>query len=300
MHELAAIKDINDNIFYIIYYNKKYNELFVIPKYKKINENYTKIKNKEEIYENYKSLIKKSKYLKREAMIMKKSLIKIYYNPIARLKEIYNNPKDKLEEKVKMLVEILMERSKEDLESFGIGGSILVSLHREESDIDLAYYGKEYEKIYNVLKELRKEKILKELNDEFIKKLYLERNMNKIIEFEKFEKIEKRKIIEGTFENTIYSIKIIYNYEEEPLKLIGNYKGILEVIDSSLSYTFPSIYIARNSENTYKVISYKLRFTEMAFKGEKILVRGKLEKGKRGDMRIIIAEEGDYIMPVSV
>ncbi|MDT7891158.1 MAG: hypothetical protein RQ952_00255 [Thermoproteota archaeon] len=300
MLELAAIKDKYDNIYYVIYYNPKYDELFVLPKYIKENEKYHKIKNIEEFIKKVDyNITKKSKYLKREAIILEKSQIKVYYNPIAKLKRIFKEPNDDVEKVVKEFVELIASEAKEELGNFGIGGSILVGLHKEDSDMDIAYYGKNPEIVYKALKNLRERGILMPLSREDLIKLYQERELTNIIEFPLFELLERRKIIEGRFKDRIYSLKFILRKNLEPSRILGKKEIEIEIINDSKSFFFPSVYSARskNSEE-YTIVSFKLRYCEMLKKGEIALVRGNLEKGKEGEYRIVIQDHNDFIKPL--
>lgn len=299
MHELASVKDEKNIIYYVIYHNKKYNELFVIPKYL----NNKKIKDVNEIVKILDfQIIKESKYLKRKAMILPLHKIKVYYNPIARLKKLIKEPRDETELRVKELVELLVEESGEELSNFGIGGSILIGLHGKNSDIDLAYYGEKNEKIYSALLKLREEKVLRPLDEEELIKLYKERKLEKIIEFNLFKNIEKRKIIEGKFKDKVYSIKPILRKDFEPYRVLGIRKYEFAIKDDSLSYTFPSIYKAEriNKGDIYEIISYKLRYSEMLKKGERAYVKGMLEEDKTGRLRLILQSDEDYIKPIEV
>ncbi len=299
MRELAAIKDEKGIIYYVIYYNKKYNELFVVPKYlnnKKI-ENINKIINKLDF-----PIIKESKYLKRKAILFPIYKIKVYYNPISKLKRIMEEPRDETELRVKELVEFLVEESKEELRNFGIGGSILIGIHNKDSDIDLAYYGENHERVYQALLKLREKNILRPLDEEDIIKLYNERKLENVIEFDLFKNIEKRKKIEGRFKDKIYSIKLILNKDFEPRKVLGIREYEFIIRDNSLSYTFPSVYKAERIDNTeiYEIVSYKFRYSEMLKNGEKVSVRGMLEEDKTGSVRLVLHSNEDYIKPIEV
>jgi len=300
MYELSAIKDKFENIFYVIYYNKKYDELFVIPKYIFKNNSYKKIKNIDEILRviDY-PLIKKSKFLKREAIIFPIEEIRIIYNPLAKLKKILKEPRDEIEKRVKEFIELLIEVSVEDENNFGIGGSILLSLHNSESDMDLAYYGPNPLKVYLTLKKLRESKILDELTEQDTMKLYKERGLESLIDFKTFNYLEKRKIIEGRFKDRIYSIKFLNKEEYEPYKVLGTFEAEVQVKDDSKGFLFPSVYKVEDiNGNEYEVIVFKLRYTESMKKGERAIIRGQLEKGKKGESRIIIQSPSDFIKPI--
>ena len=68
--------------------------------------------------------------------------IKKQYDPTHRLKDITKKgAQDSVEKEVVAFANIIREASGIPVEKLGISGSILVGLHKDESDIDLIAYG---------------------------------------------------------------------------------------------------------------------------------------------------------------
>jgi len=295
--EGSAVEDKDGNIYYVSYYNEKYEELFVIPKYIKNKKEYLKIKYfKNKFLKKFSNIYTYSNFLKRKTFILPIENVKVYYNPIARLKQIINEPKDKIENTVKELVELLIEFSNEEIENFGIGGSILVNKYTEDSDIDLIYYGKESKKVYEILKELRERKIFLPIKEKYLRKLYFERDLRKLLSYDKFKKIEKEKLTEGFYKEFLYSIKFVNRNIKEVEEVKGKFEGEVKVIDCSNSYLFPSEYIVKDEKNEeiYKLISFRIRFVEILKENEKVIISGRLEK-VNNEKQIVINEREGYI-----
>jgi len=301
--EGSAVKDKFGNIFYVSYYNDKFEELYVIPKYYKKGNTYVKINSKEELNEflkklNYK-LLCYSKYLRRKTFILPLELIEIYYDPIARLKEILWNAKDEHERKVIRIIEEIKIEGFKDVENFGIEGSVLVSLHNKNSDIDLVYYGDFKEELYNVLISLREKGKTNPLGDSMLKRLYYEREFQKYMSYNLFKQLEQRKVCEGKFLNTQYSIKMINRLLYEEVKANKYFSDTIEVINAKNSYLFPSIYKVKSLKDgsEYDVINFRIRYMELLKEGEKAKIKGLLELNENSK-RLILIEKNSYIRPI--
>ncbi len=302
--EGSAVKDKFGNIYYVSYYNQKDDELYVIPKYLKKGNSYVKIINKELLNDllnkvDYK-LICYSKFLKRRTFILPLEVIEVYYDPLIRIKEIIYNPTDDHEKKIASFINDIINGGFFDLEKVGIEGSTLVSLHNKSSDIDLIYYGEYKENLYNTLLNLRKKGTTNPIEGMELKKLYYEREFHRYFSYEMFKKIEQRKLCEGKYRNTQYSVKILNR------SIIGDeiksnkYKtDIVEVIDATYNYLFPSIYKVKSLRNgeEYEIINFRIRYLEMLKEKDKAKIKGLLEVSEKGK-RFILTERDSYIKPI--
>jgi predicted nucleotidyltransferase len=226
-----------------------------------------------------------------------KKLIQIHYRPEKKLNELINSSKlDLLQRKTIDLAKILSKESGVKLQNFGISGSILIDLHQISfSDIDLIIYGKEHswivrEALLNLIRSGRskievfpkdevptpsRQKRLCLMNEMQLK-LFYDRKWN-------------RGVIDGTpFSiNPVFApddVKEIYGkYRCEP---IGIVEGEATVIDASESIFIPARYLIENVKLNKKehfndvkeVISYDRDYGDIAFDGEQIRIRGKLER----------------------
>ncbi|MGC1121033.1 MAG: nucleotidyltransferase domain-containing protein [Candidatus Methanofastidiosia archaeon] len=79
-----------------------------------------------------------------EMSMVPRDKINQYYVPEERMNQLFDFPRDELEEKVRAFVEEIMRETSIPLNQLGITGSILIGLHNPAfSDIDLIVYGRE-------------------------------------------------------------------------------------------------------------------------------------------------------------
>jgi predicted nucleotidyltransferase len=83
-----------------------------------------------------------SKVFKKEIIAISKTEIQTIFVPKMGISQLINkqNP-DVLEKEAVSLITLLSKTSKVPLDNFGIHGSILLGMHNEKSDIDIAVYG---------------------------------------------------------------------------------------------------------------------------------------------------------------
>lgn len=301
--EGSAVKDKFGNIYYVTSFNEKYEELYVIPKYLKKGNSYVKINNEELLKEfinrlDYK-LLRFSKYLKRKTFILPLEVIQVYYDPYERLKEILWQANDDHEKKVANIIGEISNAGFKDIEKFGIEGSTLISLHGKNSDIDIVYSGDLKEKLYETLIHLRKIGKTKPLDDQNLKKLYYEREFRGIISYNVFKFLERRKVCEGEFLNTQYSIKMINKISSSEINNSKFFSDIIEVKSAKEGYLFPSVYRVKslNDGSEYDIVNFRIRFMEFLKEGEKAKVKGLLEMNENSK-RLILIERNSYIKPL--
>lgn len=220
-----------------------------------------------------------------------------YYNPIEKLKEMYQSFPilNKIEREALEMALFLIEKTGISLNNIGISGSILVNLYNNSSDIDLVIYGKENcLKVYEVLSNIiGKNDLIKKYSIEDLKKLYDFRVKDTDISFENFLKNEERKAFQGKFKNRDYFIRFIKNFNEinekygdKTFKPIGYACLKAKIIDDSESIFTPCCYIIDEvkymDNSNYKplkqIISYRGRFCKQAEVGEKIIAKGRIEE----------------------
>ena len=188
-------------------------------------------------------------------------------------------------------------------ESFGLSGSCLLNLSRENSDIDLLVYGeKESYKVYEVLKELFKG-VLRPINswEDFYKR------RDSFMDLKAFIFHESRKFQEGKFKDKEFFIRFIKNDKREKYgKEIYLYKGYVrikaKVTDDYESIFTPCCYKVSEVEvlaglkvkDIERIISYRGRFCQQAKLNEKILAQGRVEEVKGKDYsfhQLVLGEE---------
>lgn len=238
--------------------------------------------------------------------VPKEKISKIYC-PSERLKEIYEKPRDALEQKVVALSELFSEiqRNKK-----GVSGSILLNLHEKNSDIDFVVYGiKNHEKAREKLKQLFEEEKVRPLSKKEWYNAYRKRFPGSALSFEEFLWHEQRKLHKGVIDGTIFDILLVRDFEEIREKYSDKRFRRLEkvrikctVTDASLAFDSPAIYKVECGDGRIKeVASFTHTYAGQAFDGEEIEVAGFLEEvsGKENYFRVVVGTtreaEGEHI-----
>ncbi len=229
------------------------------------------------------------------------------YRPTERLKEIYKEHKDHLEEKTLKLSDVFSEipRNKK-----GVTGSVLVGLHLENSDIDFVVYGtKNFDKARTILGNYGDG--LMPLNRKQWHQAYEKRFPGKrTLTFDEFMRYEKRKSHKGVINGSIFDILFVRGYDEINegrfdlnSRRIGRVKQRCRVVDASLAFDYPAVYKVEGESKVREVAVYTHTYAGQAFEGENIEVSGVLEEvlgeEKKHYFRIVVGTtreaEGEYI-----
>lgn len=208
---------------------------------------------------------------------------------------VHSRHKDSLETNAVELVSVLSKKSQLPFASFGISGSLLVRLHRLDSDIDVIVYGLEAaKKVQKALVALIEE------NEYFhcyqkrgLRRLYMRRGLQSAIAFNDFVAREKRKVFQGKFLQDEYFIRCVRDwheiteqYGETTYKTIGRCSILGRIVDDEESLMTPCRYVLEHvrvlsgvsSRRPRELISFRGRFAEQARTGEQVVGRGRLEK----------------------
>ena len=239
--------------------------------------------------------------------------IKRIFYPKKRVLEIMNNAADDLEIKARRLIKIF---SKEiPIEKIGVTGSILIGVHRPDSDIDLVIYGrKNFMLARDLLKKLIRGGIIDQLDEKEWEGAYRKRVGNKdpdYYTFEEFLQHEKRKFNKGVISGTKFDILMVLDDDEEDKagkekgwRKIGKIKlqGVVE--DDSYAFSYPARYGIWSIEGIRELISFTHTYMGQAENGEKIEVSGVLEEDEEGSRRVIVGTTreavGEYIKVLEV
>ena len=289
----------------------------------RIGIRYKKIYNLKERYsflkEKFPKYIFYSEELDLELQGVENKDIKRIYSP----KDYFKSVSEKnnlfiLEEYSKKLCEVFISEGNIPENSIGITGSPMVSLAKENSDIDLIIYGTKTSLAFqeNLKKILEKSNIIRKYDVKEFKDHFNWRAGGSDLSFENFMRSEKRKLHQGKFFNTDFFIRYIKSPEDwkgdfydYKYKDCGRLKLTAEIIDSTDSIFTPCAYkinpIKILSNNLIfskiekiplkEINSFRGRFCEHAVKGEKVLVEGKLEKvifkDKEQYFRILLGDQ---------
>ena len=226
--------------------------------------------------------------------------IKNHFNPTKGLQKLRKkNDLDEIEALSLEFMSTLKERSGVNWKNFGISGSILVNIYRENSDLDLIVYGsKTSNSIAKTMTELLEDKSnqFQQYDHNSIKELFDFRSKDTIISFEDFVRTDIRKISHGIFMEKHFFIRFVKDYNEITeqygciiYKPHGKARIKATIADDSEALFTPCTYVLENVEiiegkkveSIQKIVSFRGRFCEHAKIGERIIAQGKLEKIKQ-------------------
>jgi len=234
--------------------------------------------------EDFPQYIIYSKNLRKHLLAVPKSEIEEVYTPdTALIRLLEKSPRDELEEKVVEFIELISERSGVSLELFGVHGSISLGMHTEKSDMDVAVYGAQnYRKVLAALKDLEREGLLK-------------------ISRESLVEILRCNV--GWFKGKRFVVNAIRLRSE--IKCGRKFTPLspvlveCEVLDDSEAVFRPAIYRVKvlkvwkggaKAGKAREVVSMIGLYRNIAEKGDRLIVKGMLEKAIDGEkyFRIVV------------
>jgi len=179
--------------------------------------------------------------------------------------------------------------------SFGISGSVLVGLHSDSSDIDPVVYGREASiRVREALETLLNgHGCFLRYDAKSIEILYESRSMSGSMSLRDFARHERRKVFEGKYRGRDYFVRCVKEWDETSEKYgdrqfypEGRSSIAAVICDASESILTPCRYEIRNVKVTdgprekvpSSIVSFRGRFCEQAFEGERISARGELER----------------------
>jgi len=221
-----------------------------------------------------------------------------HYKPAEKLEEFRGNPKDldELEGKALELADILKSSANIHSKSIGVSGSIMVGLHKQNSDIDLIVYGvKSCRKVHSALENLLNEKNthVNSYSQNDLRALFEFRFKDTTMNFEDFVQTESRKLLQGKFMGVDYFIRFVKDWNEIDEKYGDvNYKNCgyakvrATIVDDSESiftpcrYKISNVHIIKGPKlgSIEEIASFRGRFCEQARVGEVVIAQGKVER----------------------
>lgn len=243
------------------------------------------------------------------------------YDPCLRLSGIIERgTDDPLEEKALAFANLLKEISGVPVSCLGVSGSILVGLHRPESDIDLAVFGDgESRAVHSALRKLMVRDgggSVRRLDTAELSALHASHRDDTPLSFSDFVRLQSRKVNEGFFTGIPFFIRfikgkgeIVERYGDTCCKLHGNVKIRFRVSDDRDAIFTPCRYGVEDVSfpegagewDVREVVSFRGRFSDQARAGEWAIARGRLEEmipreGKSHHRLLVGGEAGDYLL----
>ncbi len=221
-----------------------------------------------------------------------------HYRPEEKLAHLLQAPRlDPLQRKLIEFTSFLSDKSGVSSSFLGVTGSILLDIHRPEfSDMDLTVYGLENSlAIKGALMEASSQRgsAVQRLRNEALKTWCEHKTQRYPLTFNEALRIYERKWNIGIFRGTPFSIhpvKLEHEVKErygdriyEPMRLVTLRALVQENADCLF---LPAVYGVRDAEimegpkveDIREVVSYEGLYDNLAWPGESILVKGKLER----------------------
>lgn len=253
-----------------------------------------------------------------------KQCILKHYRPEEGLENIVKKENlDSLQKKTLDLVHLIHTYSGVDLKNFGVTGSLLTDIHREEfSDIDLIIYGKVNSQIVKKTIQSSINNEIKRLDGEHLEDWIESKTRLYHLTIKEAKTIYRRKWNRSIYDDTLFSIhpvkvesEIFESYGDRSFKPLGIVEVEAKIINSSEASFIPAVYLVENAritkgikkQDVKEVVSYEGLYSDIAEKNETVFCRGKLERvyDKRNDQsyhRILIgspeAMGKDYLKPI--
>lgn len=226
-----------------------------------------------------------------------RSSVRRIYDPRLRLQELLQaSDGTEIEQDAVAFALLLQAESEIAQPGLGITGSLLIGLHTEKSDLDIAVFGKNNGiKLFQALKQLLDSgsySDLCRLDTAGIKELYAQRVADTHMGFEDFVRLEMRKANQGRFRERMYFIRFVPEMHEAADVYGGrSYTPIGRAsISASISDDRESIFTpcrygvsgVRSMDGSdlpeiKEIVSFRGRFCEQARAGECIIAEGTLE-----------------------
>ncbi|HNS25095.1 MAG TPA: nucleotidyltransferase domain-containing protein, partial [Methanobacteriaceae archaeon] len=226
---------------------------------------------------------------------------------------------DQLLQKVVIVAEFFRDEANIPPSHMGISGSILPGLYDPGvSDIDFVVYGlKNHERAMEAFFQIKDNPNypLDAIGEDYWLKLYEKRIKDSSLSFQEFQWYENRKNNRGVVSGTLFDIlatrdwsEIEGIYGDEVYEALGDSEIECTVKNAIASFDNPAIYEVEDvkilngpTAPITQVASYTHTYAGQAVAGERILVKGKLEKvtGKKTVHRLIVGTTresvGEYI-----
>jgi len=227
-----------------------------------------------------------------------KKFIKAVHNPIERMATLRKANHASLDALEKLALTLSAELERYVASSvIGISGSLLVSLQTGSSDIDLIVYGRENGcKVYQAMPTIfEQSSLISPYNQKELEALWIARGQTTQIDFPSFVELEQHKRLQGTIAGRDFYIRLVLfpdeyyePYSKTHIFSLGEVELTAEVADASLAIFTPCVYFLTDVELLSstrlvealpdRLFSLRGRYCDLAKKGDRIAVRGKLER----------------------
>ena len=227
--------------------------------------------------------------------------MKHHFKPVEGLARLRcRDDLDKVEADALEFAKLLKKEANVSWSGLGISGSLLIGLHKSDSDIDPMIYGSENcRRVYEALKSLMQQEdgLVKPYTTKDLRCLFDFRSKDTVMPFEDFLRTESRKVLQGMFRQRDFFIRCVKDWSEIEdeygkvrYKSVGYAKIKARVTDDSEMIFTPCRYKVTDvkflegvqAEPLEEIVSFRGRFCEQARNGETVIAWGKVEKVQGG------------------
>lgn len=245
--------------------------------------------------ENFPELVRFDEFFGRILSEIPLSRIKIHHNPSVHLHRLMERcDLDPIEQDTVDLANEIVRTARIPQKAIGVTGSVLVCLHRSNSDLDLICYGsKASRQVYSALEKLLidPKSAVESYDEKGLRNLYRFRRRDTEMRYSDFLKVESRKRLQGTYRGRDYYLRLIRDqtdikskYGDLKFKPVGRatIKAVISEDEDSIftPCRYPIKEVEPLNEQSHlirEIISYRGRFCEQAKKDESVIASGEVE-----------------------
>lgn len=208
-------------------------------------------------------------------------------------------PQDPIAQAAQRLLRFILDGSISP-EAIGVTGSLLIGAQTPQSDIDLVVYAREaFDRVRHRILEGIQTGTLEDLSPKDWSEAHARRGAT--LTLDEYLRHEQRKGNKALIDGIKFDLTLLDPSQEEPepAKTKG---GALElratVTDATDAFGFPARYLIDHPE-IFEVLAFSQTYAGQALVGERIWVRGRLERVQSGRQRIVVGQdreaEGEFI-----